>query len=189
MSVGRVVSGGSVREGDRVEVLGFGRKVLFVGELVSFQGIHCLVLPDGKAKPLPAPLENVRRVERAAPPPNALTREPTTEGKLHAVPRPKGPARDGAYLEWIRSMPCMSCRWRPSEAHHQPPDHPSGKAMGRKCSDYFTVPLCTEHHRYFHDNGHLPELDKRSTYQRFAEVEALLLERWLCRLREAIDAR
>lgn len=41
---------------------------------------------------------------------------------------------------------CVPGCGRPAEVHH-PLDSPELKARGRKCSDYFCIPLCAEHHR------------------------------------------
>jgi len=52
------------------------------------------------------------------------------------------PARDPAYLAWLRKQPCLVCgRRRGVEAHHLDPN------MGRRGPDHRTVPLCPEHHR------------------------------------------
>lgn len=63
---------------------------------------------------------------------------------------PSGAARDPAYLDFVRSHRCLvdGCRSRRIEAHHF-----GKRAKGTKCSDYETVPLCTTHHREFHDRG------------------------------------
>ena len=58
--------------------------------------------------------------------------------------------KDPAYLSWVRRQPCYVCGSTPSEAHHR-----TGAGMGRKASDHDTMPLCTRHHREFHDlSGH-----------------------------------
>ena len=56
----------------------------------------------------------------------------------------RGPARDAAYLEWIRTLPCCACGRHPrNEPAHV--GHDGG--MKQKCSDYATVPLCHVCHR------------------------------------------
>lgn len=55
-----------------------------------------------------------------------------------------GPARDPAYLDWIRKQPCVLCGAR-SEAHHL--KLPGQGRMGKKPDDYFAVPLCRTCHR------------------------------------------
>ena len=56
----------------------------------------------------------------------------------------RGPPRDKAYLNWIRSLRCAACGRSPrNEAAHVGRD--GGKGM--KCSDYATIPLCVHCHR------------------------------------------
>ena len=44
--------------------------------------------------------------------------------------------------------PCLICGRRPSDAHHLRFSQP--RALGRKVSDEFTVPLCRTHHCEVH---------------------------------------
>ena len=50
--------------------------------------------------------------------------------------------RDRDYLAWIRSLPCLICGSRRSEAAHL-----GARAFGQKCSDRETGPLCAWDHR------------------------------------------
>jgi hypothetical protein len=59
--------------------------------------------------------------------------------------------RDKAHREFVASQPCLVCGRVPSEAHHLQFAQP--RAMGRKSSDEFTVPLCRVHHREIHRRG------------------------------------
>jgi hypothetical protein len=45
----------------------------------------------------------------------------------------------------------MVCQRKPSDAHHLKFAQP--RALGRKVSDEFTVPLCREHHAELHRHG------------------------------------
>lgn len=60
------------------------------------------------------------------------------------------PARDEAYLEWIRGQPSVVSGGGLCEAHHI-----EGHGMGgtSKQSDYFTIPLRHHEHREFHQMG------------------------------------
>ena len=53
--------------------------------------------------------------------------------------------RDKAHLKFVGSQPCLVCARSPADAHHLKFTQP--RAMGRKVSDEFTVPLCRTHHR------------------------------------------
>ena len=56
--------------------------------------------------------------------------------------------RDRVHLEFVASQPCLVCGRRPSDAHHL--RFAQQRALGRRVSDEFTVPLCRLHHRELH---------------------------------------
>jgi hypothetical protein len=62
--------------------------------------------------------------------------------------------RDRAHLEFVSSQPCLLCGRRPSDAHHLRFAQP--RALGRRVSDEFVVPLCRSHHRALHRRGDEP---------------------------------
>ena len=59
--------------------------------------------------------------------------------------------RDKAHLKFVAAQPCLVCQKSPCDPHHVKFAQP--RAMGRKVSDEFTVPLCREHHRALHRFG------------------------------------
>jgi hypothetical protein len=59
--------------------------------------------------------------------------------------------RDRAHLEFVASQPCLLCGRRPSDPHHLRFAQP--RALGRRVSDEFVVPLCRTHHRVLHRQG------------------------------------
>jgi Putative HNHc nuclease len=59
--------------------------------------------------------------------------------------------RDKAHLKFVASQPCLICGRSPADAHHL--RFAQARAMGRKVSDEFTVPLCRTHHRDNHNFG------------------------------------
>jgi hypothetical protein len=59
--------------------------------------------------------------------------------------------RDKAHLKFVASQPCLVCGRSPADAHHLRFTQP--RALGRKVSDEFTVPLCRTHHRDNHSFG------------------------------------
>jgi hypothetical protein len=59
--------------------------------------------------------------------------------------------RDKAHLKFVASQPCLVCGRSPADAHHLRFTQP--RAIGRKVSDEFTVPLCRTHHRDNHRFG------------------------------------
>jgi hypothetical protein len=58
---------------------------------------------------------------------------------------------DKQHLQFVATQPCLVCARSPSDAHHLRFAQP--RAMGRKVSDQFTVPLCRAHHRELHRFG------------------------------------
>jgi hypothetical protein len=60
-------------------------------------------------------------------------------------------ARDKDHLRFVASNPCLVCGSAPSDAHHI--RFAQARALGRKVSDEFTVPLCRKHHSELHHRG------------------------------------
>jgi hypothetical protein len=59
--------------------------------------------------------------------------------------------RDRHHLKFVTTQPCLICGRTPSDAHHV--KFAEQRAMGRKVSDRFTVPVCRLHHRELHRRG------------------------------------
>jgi ERF superfamily len=59
--------------------------------------------------------------------------------------------RDRDHVRLVAKQPCLICGRRPADAHHL--RFAQSKALGRKVSDEFTVPLCRGHHREVHRCG------------------------------------
>jgi len=73
------------------------------------------------------------------------------------------PARDPAYLIWLRRQPCLICgRRRGIEAHHLDPN------MARRGPDDRTVPLCPTHHR--DGPAAIHRIGKRRFQERFSPM-------------------
>jgi len=68
--------------------------------------------------------------------------------------------RDKTHLQFVALQPCLLCGRNPSDAHHLRFAQP--RAMGRKNSDEFVVPLCRSHHRQNHQVGDEVSWWKRS---------------------------
>lgn len=67
---------------------------------------------------------------------------------IHGAPRRY---RDKKHLRFVAAQPCLICSRKPADAHHIRFAQP--RALGRKVSDQFTVPLCRIHHRELHQTG------------------------------------
>jgi hypothetical protein len=59
--------------------------------------------------------------------------------------------RDRDHLKFVTTQPCLACGRSPSDAHHL--RFAQGRALARKVSDEYTVPLCRSHHRELHRRG------------------------------------
>jgi hypothetical protein len=59
--------------------------------------------------------------------------------------------RDRDHVRYVIKQPCLVCGRRPSDPHHL--RIAQWRALGRKVSDEFTVPLCRTHHREVHRCG------------------------------------
>jgi hypothetical protein len=59
--------------------------------------------------------------------------------------------RNRDHLRFVMQQPCLLCGRKPSDAHHIRFVQP--RALGRKASDEFAVPLCRSHHRAAHRAG------------------------------------
>jgi hypothetical protein len=66
--------------------------------------------------------------------------------------------RNREHLRYVMRQPCLVCGRKPSDPHHLRYMQP--RALGRKASDEFAVPLCRMHHRAAHRAG-----DERGWWQ------------------------
>jgi hypothetical protein len=59
--------------------------------------------------------------------------------------------RDKEHRKFVLRQPCLVCGRVPSDPHHLTFTQP--RALGRRVSDEFTVPVCRVHHRELHRSG------------------------------------
>ena len=59
--------------------------------------------------------------------------------------------RDKEHCRFVATQPCVVCGRTPAEAHHIRFAQP--RALNRKVSDEYTVPVCRLHHRDLHSYG------------------------------------
>lgn len=88
----------------------------------------------------------------------------------HGAPR-RYRSRD--HIRFVAHRPCLVCGRKPSDPHHLRFVQP--RALGRKASDEFTVPLCRIHHREVHQAG-----DERAWWMA-ADIDPLRIARALWR--------
>ena len=86
---------------------------------------------------------NAAKLERRA-------RSNTIDKSALALPEPRR-IRDRNHVKSVAQHPCLICGRRPADAHHL--RFAQSRALGRKVSDEYTVPLCRGHHREVHRCG------------------------------------
>jgi DNA recombination protein Rad52 len=79
--------------------------------------------------------------------------------------------RDEDHLRLVAKQPCLICGRLPSHAHHLRFVQP--RALGKKVSDEWTVPLCVLHHRALHDVGDEEKWWEQNRIRPVAEAERL----------------
>jgi hypothetical protein len=87
---------------------------------------------------------------RNAQKPKDRARSNTIDKSVLALPEPRR-VRDREHVKSVAKQPCLICGRRPADAHHL--RFAQSRALSRKVSDEFTVPLCRGHHREVHRCG------------------------------------
>lgn len=117
----------------------------------AFQGrlANLITMPDNnvsqtteESKALAAP--------DVAPKTRRQSRASSIDKSTLALPEPRR-IRDRDHVRFVAKQPCLICGRRPADAHHL--RYAQSRALGRKVSDEFTVPLCRGHHREVHRRG------------------------------------
>jgi hypothetical protein len=90
-----------------------------------------------------------------------------------AMPEPRR-VRDREHVRYVTQQSCLICGRRPSDAHHL--RFAQSRALSRKVSDEFTVPLCRGHHREVHRSGDEPTWWKKVGIDPAVAARALWLE-------------
>jgi hypothetical protein len=82
--------------------------------------------------------------------------------------------RDRDHVRFVAKQPCLLCGRTPSDPHHL--RFAQQRALGRKVSDEFTVPLCRGHHREVHRCGDEAAWWKKAGIDPSAFARALWLQ-------------
>ena len=88
--------------------------------------------------------------ETDAPEPKRKPRGKSVDKSVLSHPAPRR-IRDRDHVRFVAQQACLICGRKPSDAHHL--RFAQSRALGRKVSDEFTVPLCRGHHRELHRHG------------------------------------
>jgi hypothetical protein len=90
-----------------------------------------------------------------------------------SFPEPRR-ARDREHVRHVAQQSCLVCGRKPCDAHHL--RFAQSRALGRKVSDEFTVPLCRGHHRELHRYGDEAAWWSRAVIDPIAAARSLWLE-------------
>ena len=82
--------------------------------------------------------------------------------------------RDRDHIRHVIKQACLICGRRPSDPHHL--RFAQSRALGRRVSDEFTVPLCRAHHREIHRCGNEGSWWRNTGIDPLAAARALWLE-------------
>ena len=125
-------------------------------DLNSTQGTNIEMVEPSKPVRLPelAKTNGSGPIALEATPPQSVILQDKIEKSALPIGEPKR-LRNRDHLRYVASQPCLVCGRSPSQAHHLRFAQP--RAMGRKVSDEFTVPLCGTHHHELHMRGNEQE--------------------------------
>ena len=116
----------------------------FAARLSSFDQAE----PD--ASPADASIRTARS-DGPDPPRGPEMTSPFAEPKSRPILQKYIRLRDKEHRRFVARQPCLVCGRSPSDPHHLRFAQP--RALGRRVSDEFTVPLCRVHHRDLHRKG------------------------------------
>ena len=108
-------------------------------------------LEEGQIDPSTAQDDDRPAGSEPGEPGTAVAPLPLSDGESRQVLQKGIRLRDKEHRKFVAGKPCLVCGRVPSDPHHLRFAQP--RALGRRVSDEFTVPLCRLHHRELHRNG------------------------------------
>jgi hypothetical protein len=118
----------------------------FQAKLATLDDVNRQSSPPTPSAPQKSPSGLAQRPLRAA---GAADANGIDKSRLtHPEPRR---FRDKEHVKFVAKQACLICGRRPADPHHL--RFSQRRALGRKVSDEFTVPLCRGHHREVHRCG------------------------------------
>jgi hypothetical protein len=100
------------------------------------------VAPEASSRG-PAPLQDLTVAPAYSSEASSLTQRPVIAKTIRL--------RDKEHRKFVAAQPCLICGRTPADPHHLRFAQP--RALGRKVSDEFTVPVCRLHHGEIHRRG------------------------------------
>jgi hypothetical protein len=117
----------------------------FRAKLLSFAIHHAEGVPDSKSD-----ATNASTTDRASRKARSETPSSPVDKSVLLHPERRR-IRDRQHVRFVSQQTCLVCGRQPCDAHHL--RFTQNRALGRKVSDEFTVPLCRGHHREVHRHG------------------------------------
>jgi hypothetical protein len=124
--------------------------------------------PDAMPPTAQAPSEAYK------PSPQRTTRSRSTIDKSALALSEPRRVRDREHVRHVANQSCLVCGRKPCDAHHL--RFAQNRALGRKVSDEFAVPLCRGHHRELHHHGDETSWWQKVAIEPVAAARALWLE-------------
>jgi hypothetical protein len=128
--------------------------------------------PDAPPPTSQAPSEALKTLDKSSPQRMARSRSTIDKNAL-ALSEPRR-IRDREHVRHVANQSCLVCGRKPCDAHHL--RFTQSRALGRKVSDEFAVPLCRGHHREVHRHGNETFWWRKVAIDPVAAARALWLE-------------
>jgi ERF superfamily len=131
--------------------------------------------------------DDLSSVPQIAGPQETVTTEGADAGQAKGIDKSMLPIaaprryRNREHLRYVAQQACLVCGRKPSDPHHLSFTQP--RALGRKVSDEFAVPLCRGHHRAVHRAR-----DERAWWEQ-ADIDPIKIARRLWKQTHGIDRR
>jgi ERF superfamily len=135
-------------------------------------GLTVASTPDVTPPTAQAPSEASKTFDKSSPQRTTRSRSNIDKSTL-ALSEPRR-VRDRDHVRHVANQSCLVCGRKPCDAHHL--RFAQARALGRKVSDEFTVPLCRGHHRELHRHGDEMAWWRKVAIDPVAAARALWLE-------------
>jgi hypothetical protein len=128
----------------------FTRRFPLIAEALGrLRSLSCIIITEWLSKKC-RPLSKKKQVKPPFPGDAGADEPVPVDQSTLAVAAPRR-YRNKAHLRYVAQQACLLCGRKPSDPHHL--RHLQPRALVRKASDEFAVPLCRIHHRLVHRIG------------------------------------
>jgi len=145
----------------------FGTKISAMGDQMTAEEFPANVQDPDQAPPAATRSDDRVATERSQPDEQIPGVANAFRSRRRGVAAKTIRLRDKEHRRFVASHSCIVCGRTPSDPHHLRFAQP--RALGRKVSDEFTVPVCRLHHREIHRHG-----DEAAWWKK-ADIEPLVV--------------